>query len=108
MALGIKKRVLKKNWLKESIKDFPGGSVNENSPANAGDTGLTPDPEGSACHGAMKSLYHSGWSLHSLQPVLRNNRNHHIKSPPTTTKRSPHSATGESWWAATKTQHSQN
>ena len=79
------------NWLKESIKDFPGGTVNENSPANAGDMGLIPDPEDSACHGAIKPLDHSDWSLHTLEPVLCKKRNHHIESLPTTTKRSPHS-----------------
>ena len=31
-------------WLKRN-KGFPGGSVVKNLPANAGDTGSTPDPE---------------------------------------------------------------
>ncbi|KAI4551670.1 hypothetical protein MJT46_017922 [Ovis ammon polii x Ovis aries] len=38
---------------------FPGGSVVKNPPANAGDTGLIPDPGGShilSCHGAAKPM----------------------------------------------------
>ena len=30
--------------LKDANKGFPGGSVKRNPPANAGDTGLIPDP----------------------------------------------------------------
>ena len=38
---------------------FPGGSVVKNPPANAGDTGLIPDPGGShilSCRGAAKPI----------------------------------------------------
>ena len=31
-------------WLKVIVGDFPGGAVVRNSPANAGDTGLSPGP----------------------------------------------------------------
>ena len=31
-------------FLKSELKDFPGGSVVQNPPANAGDTGSIPDP----------------------------------------------------------------
>ena len=30
---------------KKKIRDFPGGAVVKNPPANAGDTGLNPGPE---------------------------------------------------------------
>ena len=30
--------------LKRYMRDFPGGAVVKNPPANAGDTGLSPDP----------------------------------------------------------------
>ena len=34
-----------KNWReKKDFKDFPGGTVVKNSPANAGNTGLRPGP----------------------------------------------------------------
>ena len=30
------------NWLQEEVRGFPGGTVVENLPANAGDTGSSP------------------------------------------------------------------
>ena len=30
--------------LKHKVRDFPGGAVVKNPPANAGDTGLSPSP----------------------------------------------------------------
>ena len=36
------------------MKDIPGGSVVQNLPANAGDTGLIPGLRGSTSHGATK------------------------------------------------------
>ena len=39
---GVKKY---NNWnFKNSLEDFPGGTVVKNLPANAGDTGLSPGP----------------------------------------------------------------
>ena len=38
--------------------DFPGGTVVENLPANAGDTGLIPGLEDPTCHGATKPMCH--------------------------------------------------
>lgn len=35
--------------LTKKIQDFPGGRVDKNSPATAGDMGLTPSPEESTC-----------------------------------------------------------
>ena len=34
-------------WKKLHVRDFPGGSVDKNPPANAGDTGSIPGLEGS-------------------------------------------------------------
>ena len=70
MELGIKKESVKQERIKRESQGLPAGTVNENSPASAGDRGLIPDPEDSACHGAIKSLYHGDWSLHTLEPVL--------------------------------------
>ena len=39
--------------------DFPGGSVDKNPPANAGDIGSFPGPEDSTGHGATKPMRHS-------------------------------------------------
>ena len=36
--------IQKNNPSKNEVKGFPGGSVVKNPPANAGDTGLIPDP----------------------------------------------------------------
>ena len=36
---------LKRQALKKKTQGFPGGSVVKNPPANAGDTGLIPNPE---------------------------------------------------------------
>ena len=34
----------KSNFLKRNLRDFPGGAVVKNPPANAGDTGSSPGP----------------------------------------------------------------
>ena len=39
--------------------DFPGGAVVKNPPANAGDTGSSPGPARSTCHGATKPMRHN-------------------------------------------------
>ena len=39
--------------------DFPGGSVVKNLPANAEDTGSSPDPGRSHMHGATKPVCHN-------------------------------------------------
>ena len=40
-------------------RDFPGGAVVKNPPANAGDMGLSPGPEDPTCRGATKSTRHN-------------------------------------------------
>ena len=74
-------------------KDFPGGAVVGNPPANAGDTGSSPGP-------GRSHMPRSNWarvpqllSLRSgarepqllkpvhLEPVLLNKRNHHNEKP---------------------------
>ena len=39
--------------------DFPGGSVDKNPPAHAGETGWIPDLGRSHIHGATKSVHHN-------------------------------------------------
>ena len=45
--------------LKEGNKDFPGGPLVKNLPANAGDTGSSLIQEDSTCHGATKPVCHN-------------------------------------------------
>ena len=45
--------------LKEAREGFPGGTVVKNPPANAGDTGLSPDPGRSHMRGATKPVSHN-------------------------------------------------
>ena len=68
------------------MKDFPGGAVVKNRPANAGDTGsIWEDP---TCRGATKPMRHN-YCAHVLQllkpmylePVLRNKRSHFKEKP---------------------------
>ena len=40
-------------------RDFPGGAVVKNPPANAGDTGSILGPGNPTCHGAMKPMHHN-------------------------------------------------
>ena len=46
------------------MKDFPGGSVAKNLPANAVDRGSI------SCHGAPKPVHHNYGSPHGLEHVL--------------------------------------
>ena len=41
------------------VRDFPGGAVVKNLPANAGDTGSSPVPEDPTCCGATKPMRHN-------------------------------------------------
>ena len=43
----------------DTNRDFPGGAVVKNPPANAGDTGSIPDLEDPTCHGATKPVRHN-------------------------------------------------
>ena len=60
---------------------FPGGSVVKNLPANAGDTGLTPDPVRSHMPWSNKAPGHNYWSPRALEPKLCNKRSHGNKKP---------------------------
>ena len=104
--------------LKKHIRDFPGGAVVKNPPANAGDMGSSPVREDPTCRGSSKPMCHNYWACtleparHNywalvpqilkptcLEPMLRNKRSHlnekpvHCKEeyPPTlaTTRESP-------------------
>ena len=67
---------------------FPGDTVDKKLPANAGDTGLIPDPEKPHMSRATKPVCHNYWAqtvepmspqllkLVCLEPVLGNMRNH--------------------------------
>ena len=48
-----------KSKLQKGKLDFPGGPVDKNPPANAGDTSLIPGPEDSTCLGATKLTSHN-------------------------------------------------
>ena len=41
------------------MQGFPGGAAVKNPPANAGDTGSSPGPGRSTCHGATKPVCHN-------------------------------------------------
>ena len=63
--------------LSNEFGNFPGGAVDENLPANAGDMGLFLVPEDSTCLGAIKPVSYNHWSLWTRGPMLLNKRNHH-------------------------------
>ena len=44
---------------KSQLRDFPGGAVIKNPPANAGDMGSSPVWEDPTCHGATKPMHHN-------------------------------------------------
>ena len=62
--------------------------------------------EDSTCRGATKLMYHNYW-VHTLEPELRNKRNHIIRSPCTSRTSRPIHHTKESPSPATKTQRNQ-
>ena len=41
------------------VWDSPGGAVDRNLPASAGDMGSIPGPEDSTCHGTAKPVHHN-------------------------------------------------
>ena len=69
-------------------RDFPGGPVVKNLPANAGDMGSIPGPGNSLMLQSDMPMCHNYWSPHTLQPRLCNKRSHHNEKPKT--KSSPH------------------
>ena len=74
--------------IKNLSKDFPGGSVVKNPPANAGNTWSVSDLGRSLVPQATKPVHHNYWactlqlgscnywSLLTLEPVLHNKKNH--------------------------------
>ena len=50
--------------------DFPGGPVVKNPPANARDTGVSPDLEDPTCCGTSKSMHHDE-RARAVEPVSR-------------------------------------
>ena len=102
------------------MRDFPGGAVVKNPPANAGDTGSSPGPgrphmprSNSACAPQLLSLRSRAREPQLLKPtrlelVLHNKRSHHNGKPACRNEEQPPLATPrESLRAATKTQRSQ-
>ena len=111
----------------EISRDFPGGTVVKNPPANAGDMGSSLIQEDPTCCGATKPVHHNYWACalepasHNywacmpqllkpahLEPMLRNKRSHHNEnSAHHNEEEPPLVATRESPRAAMKTQSSQ-
>ena len=60
-------------WQKIVHKDFPGGAVVKNPPANAGDTVQALVREDPTCHRETRPA--------CLEPVLRNKRRHRNEKP---------------------------
>ena len=52
-------------------RDFPGGAVVKNPPANAGDTGRSLVREDPTCHGATRPVHHNYWAC-TLEPTCLN------------------------------------
>ena len=88
------KNILKQKFYKNRIKletnnrDFPGGTVVKNPPANAGDTGSIPGPGRShmpwsneAREPQLLSSCATTTEPMCLEPVLRNKRSHHNEKP---------------------------
>ena len=93
---------------KNYLLGFPGGTVVENLPANAGDTGSSPDL-GRIPHAAEQS---GPWATITepvrLEPVLHNKRGRDSERPAHRDEEWPLLATTrESPCTETKTQHSQ-
>ena len=94
-------------WLQKWQQGFSGGTVVENLPANARDTGSSPGPGGS--HIATEQL--GPWATTTeparLEPVLRNKRGRDGERPAHLNEEwPPLAATRESPHTETKTQHS--
>ena len=99
--------------VKSQIWDFPGGSVNKNSPADTGNTDLIPSKTPHALEPLSPCTTATGPVVlqllkSSLQPVLPNKRSHRSEKPAYHSKEECLlTATRESPLAATKTRHSQ-
>ena len=62
-------------------RDFPGGPVGKNPPANAGDTGLIPGLGRSYVWQNNNAPAPQLLRLHTLEPMLCNKRSHHNEKP---------------------------
>ena len=101
--------------LKMGVRDFPGGAVVKNPPANGGDMDSIPGREDPTCCGATTPVRHNYWAHvpqllkpACLQPVLHNKRGHYNEKPVHHNIEYPSLvATRESPRAAAKTQRSQ-
>ena len=70
-----------KSWIKTPpFGDFPGGTVDKNLPANAGDTGLIPGPGRFLMPQSNQAQALQVLKPMSLKPVLRN-KSHHNEKP---------------------------
>ena len=58
------------------MQDFPGGTVDENLPANPGDMDSIPNLEDSICFGATEAHGPQLLKTVCLGPVLHNKRSH--------------------------------
>ena len=84
---------------------FPGGLVDKNPPANAGDAGLVPGPRGSHLLRGKQDRVHSYGSPCALEPALRNKRRRHGEKPSTAANSSPCSPQLRTTTHAVRTQH---
>ena len=73
-----------------SCRDFPGGAMVKNLPANAGDTGSRPGLEDPTCRGATKPASHNYWACAPRARALQQEATA-IRSPNTATNSSPRS-----------------
>ena len=55
---------------------LPGGKVNKNPPASAGDTSLIPGPEVATCHGATKPVHQNYWAPELLSTRTTEHQNY--------------------------------
>ena len=67
--------------LKKAKRDFPGGTVAENPPANAGDMGSSPGPGRSHMPRSSYTRAPQLLSPQLLEPVLRDKRSHCSEKP---------------------------
>ena len=65
---------------KEITRDFPGGPMVKNTPANGGDIASIPDREDPTCHTATKTMHHN-YSACALEPMVHNMRSHCSEKP---------------------------
>ena len=93
-------------YLKNYTVGLPGDSVVKNPPVKAGDTGSIPHLERFHMPRSNQAHAHNYWSLHTLEPVLHNQRNHCDEKPTHHNSRvAPVHCNGRKAWAAMKTQH---